>query len=346
MKTIVALLIFASAIFLACNGSSFMLHDNNYKSSDKEYSFIKEYSISSPANVVVSTTGGDIKAMSSGNEKVEVIFIVKKNNKVLDVSLEQLKDIAEVEITSESSKLEINVKKIYERHVNVGFIVKTPSQTSCNFTTSGGDIQLTGLKGDQNIETSGGDLVFKNLSGNVKANTSGGNIKINNAVAVIDVSTSGGDIVLDSIEGVTKVSTSGGSIKAKNLKPSLQAHTSGGDIKLQNLQGIIDASTSGGNVSLLNIDGSIKATTSGGDIEAVIIKLTDQLILETSGGSVQAAIPSGLGLSLDLSGEEVDTHLSNFSGTAKKDKIQGAMNGGGILVQLSTSGGSVKLDFK
>ena len=78
---------------------------------------------------------------------------------------------------------------------------------------------------------------------------------------------------------------------------------------------------------------------------ADIRSLEDQLTLKTSGGSINAIIPSGLGLDLDLSGNRVNTELQNFSGKSEKNSIQGSMNGGGIEVTMRTSGGSVNLDY-
>ena len=111
-------------------------------------------------------------------------------------------------------------------------------------------------------------------------------------------------------------------------------------------EGPVDVNTSGGSITLDNIAGPVKAETSGGGISANITKLTGNLILETSGGSIRATIPSGLGLNLDLSADHIDTKLTNFSGTSKRDKINGQMNGGGIPVRISTSGGSITLDYK
>ena len=48
---------------------------------------------------------------------------------------------------------------------------------------------------------------------------------------------------------------------------------------------------------------------------------------------------------LDLKGNKVNTRLSNFSGESKNNRVVGSINGGGIPVKLSTSGGSVTLEY-
>jgi len=97
---------------------------------------------------------------------------------------------------------------------------------------------------------------------------------------------------------------------------------------------------------LKQVDGSIEASTSGGSIQASVGSLSKYLRLRTSGGSITASIPAGLGLDLNLSGNRFNTRLENFNGKAEDDKVVGSMNGGGIAVIMSTSGGSVNLEYR
>jgi DUF4097 and DUF4098 domain-containing protein YvlB len=313
---------------------------------DNEYSFVREFKITAPVNLKISTSGGNINASGYDKDVVEVAFVVKKRNQLLEISFEELQKIAEVEIVNENNYLEISVEKISEKNVSIGFNIKTPFNTSCNFHTSGGNIKVTEITGNHDINTSGGNLTFENINGTVAANTSGGNITINNSKADIIAKTSGGNVSIENIDGKVETHTSGGNIKIKNSKFDAIAETSGGNIELTEVQGQIDVNTSGGSISLNNISGSVTATTSGGSISANIIKLTDKLILGTSGGSITANIPSGLGLDLNLKGYKVNTQLNNFSGKAEKGKIIGQINGGGIQVDLSTTGGNVNLNYK
>jgi hypothetical protein len=326
MKTSI-LLLMAGLLYSTCIGRAFN-NESSFKSTDKEYSFIQEYKVTSPVTLKISTSGGNIRTTCREGDVVEVAFVVEKRNQVLDITLEELKKIAEVEIINGNNSLEINIKKTFERNLSIGFIIKTPLNSSCNLNTSGGNVSVSDLKGEQDLNTSGGNINLKNLTGQTKANTSGGNISMNN------------------INGKLRVSTSGGNIEANDTKPELTAQTSGGNIRLKNIEGNVDVNTSGGSISLNEISGSVKAITSGGNISADIIKLTEKLELETSGGDIRATIPSGLGLNLDLSAENIETPLANFTGSAKKDRIKGQMNGGGIPVRLATSGGSVTLNYK
>jgi DUF4097 and DUF4098 domain-containing protein YvlB len=104
--------------------------------------------------------------------------------------------------------------------------------------------------------------------------------------------------------------------------------------------------TSGGSIDIDNVKGSVEASTSGGGIRADVTTLDKYLRLRTSGGSITAVVPTGLGLDLDLRGDRVNSKLVNFNGEAEKNRIKGSMNGGGIPVVLSTSGGSINLEYR
>jgi hypothetical protein len=302
--------------------------DMNIKESANRYSFAQSYKVSDPANLRLSTSGGNISVTGYEGNQIEVSFVVKKYGKVLDISLDELKKVAEVEIINNQSTLEINVRKILKRNLSVGFDVKTPVKTTSILNTSGGNVSLVNLANNQEAYTSGGNLDIRDITGKVKAETSGGNVSVERSTGDVEASTSGGNISLDSLKGNILTSTSGGNIHASSI------------------EGTLDAGTSGGSIHLDAISGSIKAYTSGGSISANVTKLTGSLNLETSGGNIDCIIPQGLGLDLNLSANYIDTPLTNFTGKAKKDEIQGQMNGGGIPVSLSTSGGNIHLNYK
>ncbi len=324
----------------------YRINENTYKTSETEYSFKQEYKVKSPLKLKISTSGGNISTFQGNDSTIEVSFIVKKRNQVLDVTLDQLKEIAELEINHNDTTLDIEIKRFKERRISVGFMIKTPVKSSVNLRTSGGNIQVNGITGSHTISTSGGNIELEKITGNTDASTSGGNISIINSAADFNASTSGGNITMEHIDGKLHVSTSGGNINASAIKHGLSAHTSGGNIDVTDTQGPIDVNTSGGSIGLKDISGQVKAFTSGGDITANLIQLKERLDLETSGGSVDATIPKGTGIDLDLSADQINTPLTNFTGLAKKDRIKGQMNGGGILVRLTTSGGSVTLNYK
>ena len=325
MKTKSVFIIVSLILFSVCNSRALV---PNKKGIIKKESFSQQYKVSTPLNLSVSTTAGNISVESQKSNVVDISFIVRLESKVLDITFDQLKEYADVEIKNDNSRLAIDVKRILVKNVSIGFSIQSPANTSATLKTSGGNISIVGLDGQQ------------------KLSTNGGNIKIQNSTAGFVALTHGGNIALHSITGKPDVSTYGGSITGDNISNGLLGKTKGGNIQLSNLQGATDVSTAGGNIKLHEISGSVKAVSRSGNISATIIKLNDKLELSTSAGSIDATIPKGLGLNLNLSADNIDTPLSNFKGTAKKEHIIGVLNGGGITVSLLTSAGNIVLNYK
>jgi hypothetical protein len=55
-------------------------------------------------------------------------------------------------------------------------------------------------------------------------------------------------------------------------------------------------------------------------------------------------MPMDKGMDLDLQGDKVQVAMSNFNGVVEDDHVRGKLNGGGIPVRMSTSGGRVKIN--
>ena len=113
---------------------------------------------------------------------------------------------------------------------------------------------------------------------------------------------------------------------------NLELDTSGGSIEINDLTGDVDAHTSGGSIEVGSIDVTIAE------------QLTEDAVLDTSGGSISARIIEDAQIELDAStsGGRVRTDF-DVDGRVKKRSIRGDINGGGPLLKLRTSGGSISI---
>lgn len=277
---------------------------------------VEEFSIQTPGELQVKTSGGHITVEGSGNNNVRIEMYVYKDGDAMSPSDIDLDDF---HITIEQNGNE--VRAIAERQnssswkfwkdndISISFVVFTPHEMSTSLETSGGHIKTMGLNGEQEIRTSGGHLELADLNGTIDARTSGGHISL------------------------------------LNINGDVDARTSGGHIEAKNTEGQLSVSTSGGHIDLANIAGTVDASTSGGSISADIVKMGEFARLKTSGGSVNVTVPRNIGLDLDLHGSRVRSQLENFSGSMEDDDVEGSINGGGPMLSARTSGGSVRVSF-
>ncbi|MGA9364483.1 MAG: DUF4097 family beta strand repeat-containing protein [Bacteroidota bacterium] len=193
---------------------------------------------------------------------------------------------------------------------DIVFHIKVPSKFRPKINTSGGDVSITGVEGKVRGETSGGTLKLFSIVGDVYGETSGGDVVI------------------------------------RNIKGDVQGYTSGGDIKVDSVLGGVKVTTSGGEVVLLRVNGRIYGETSGGNIEARLLGENRGVHLETSGGNVSVYLRKDIAANLQAStsGGSVKCDLPVMVlGKISEDELNGKLNGGGNLIELSTSGGNINI---
>ncbi|SMD37230.1 Putative adhesin [Reichenbachiella faecimaris] len=336
----------------------------------KKFSFNEVYQVSSSPRLTISTADGDIEVYPSDKKEIEVFYIVERNNEVLKISPKELEEEFVIDISAGKDYLNVSVKQRYQyrmrdwrNRLNVSFEIYTPIQTACDLQSSDGDIKLKGLIADQKLQTSDGDIdimkvtgdvyartsdgdIFINqIIGNVESITSDGDIELRNIEGHVDGRTSDGDVELEDVQGRVDLVTSDGDINAEGIVGDLKLTSSDGDLRLGQSNGAMTLNTSDGDISFRDLTGSLKARTSDGEIKGNIVRLESSLELRTSDGNIAVIVPGAQGLDLVLRGEAIRTVLDNFSGTSKDHIVEGQVNGGGKLVDLHASDGTVSLSY-
>lgn len=207
------------------------------------------------------------------------------------------------------------------------YTIRVPSQFNARLDTAGGGIDVSDLTGEVQVNTSGGGLKLSRIQGPLDGNTSGGGIDVTECQGDIEINTSGG--------GINVVGGSG----------SLDGRTSGGPVTVRNFQGNTHVRTSGGGIRIEHVVGEISGRTSGGGVTAVFSDPIQQPIdLSTSGGGVTVRLPASAAFELDAqtSGGGASCELPvTVVGEMKPGHLKGAVNGGGPILRLRSSGGGI-----
>ncbi|MBC7367049.1 MAG: hypothetical protein H7343_09605 [Undibacterium sp.] len=278
----------------------------------------KSFTVTPGGTLRIETDGGAIRVQTSTDSVVKITARQKIRANSESEADELLKKL---ELNFEAQGSDVTATAKYERPtmgvrwgnrpVEVDFVVTVPARYSANLKTSGGDIVIGDLDGKVNARTSGGDVRLGKISGEIAANTSGGNVSLTEGGASVELGTSGGDITIGRVVG-----------------PTL-AHTSGGNIKAAQVENTFEAKTSGGNVSAGFVGG-----------------LRGDCFLSTSGGQVRTTVEPTTGFRLDASTSGGDVEAAGFTitiekGGVGKSRLVGAVNGGGPVLKLRSSGGDI-----
>lgn len=331
----------------------------NAQNSDKEPYLTKSLLKENIKTVMVQTTGGNISVTGAGASEARIEVYVHQNNSKADVLSKEeiqkrLDEEYDLKIEVIGNKLFATAKakkntdwRDWKKALNISFKVLVTSEVSTELSTSGGNISLKDVTGDQNFKTSGGNLSIDNVEGKIRGRTSGGNLRVYNSKDNIELSTSGGNINADGCSGNIVLSTSGGSLRLYNLSGIIKAGTSGGSVNGEKISGELVTHTSGGNILLKDISCSLETSTSGGSIDIAIKELGKYIKIHNSGGNIDLELPKDKGLDLDLSASRVKANeLINFRGSKEDDEIKGKLNNGGIPVTVRASSGTIHLKMK
>lgn len=200
--------------------------------------------------------------------------------------------------------------------------------------SGGGLIRAEHVGGEVNLESAGGEIFLGKAGGPIRASTAG-NIHISDAGSTVTVHTTGGLIEVERANGVVSAESAGGSIVVGSA-PGIRAESAGGTIKLKSISGAVKASTAAGS---LFVGFSSKAALQNS-------------FLATMRGDITVFLPSNLAVTVKALNEagmwrgriasdysEIRTHQP--SGGNGPLVAEGQLNGGGPLLMLSVSAGSI-----
>lgn len=150
-------------------------------------------------------------------------------------------------------------------------------------------------------------------------------------------------------EGNTNVRTSDGSISLTGLKGEMDLNTSDGSLQIEGVDGSLRAHTSDGRISAAGRFDRLDLSTSDGRIDATAqagSRLNGEWNLHTSDGSVTLRVPPTLSANVEL--RTGDGHIDfdvpvTTQGAIGRNKVNGTLNGGGSLIRIRTSDGSIHL---
>lgn len=284
----------------------------------------KTFQVQPTGTLHVDTQGGSIRVNPSGDS---IVKITAKQKIAADTDAEADELLKDLELSMEQDGSDVRVSSKYERNRN-GFRFGSWPPVQVDFEISVPSAFATDL------HTSGGSIVVGNLDGKVEARTSGGSITLGKIGAAVNARTAGGSVNLESAAGDAHLGTSGGSITVGRVAGRAELTTSGGSIRVE------------------SVDGALRAKTSGGSIRAAIAgALHDDSELSTSGGSVRVTVDPKAAFRLEASssggGVKVEgLRMTMEESNRSRTRLSGEVNGGGPVLKLRSSGGSVSVHVR
>jgi len=253
---------------------------------------------------------GSVEIMGWEKDELRVSGLKFAGN---EADLRELK----IEVTSDGQRARIRTVASSGRRRNAGvrYMLRTPRRVELErIRTSNGSIRAEFIQGSARLETSNGSITLRQLEGRVEALTSNGSVN------------------LTEVQGDAVLRTSNGRITVERLKGALEAVTSNASIAAR----VLEAGP--GRV--------LRLVTSNGGIELSVDSFQqNEVTAQTSNGSVTVRLPDSLTARLraTTSNGAIHSDFPVLAGSTGKDHLEGEIGGGGPLIRLATTNGSIRV---
>jgi hypothetical protein len=220
--------------------------------------------------------------------------------------------------------------------------------------TPAGVLKLDRIGGAVSVKTGGGKIQLGRINGNVECSTGADSISIDSAGGQVKCETAGGEINVREAGGAVALSSEGGNILVGQAAGTVYADTRGGSIQVGSSRGVKLAS-SAGMVRVKGATGPLDVSTALGSILAELVSgmpMQDSS-LAAPAGDITVLIPSNLGVTVMASSDTgvsprivsdfSEIHVTPLAFSRPPVTIQGAINGGGPVLRISSGRGVIYL---
>ena len=294
--------------------------------------FDRTLSVTGAVNLDVQTGSGEIVVHPGASGAVQVharIYASGWNmSGDVDQRIHQIESNPPIEQDGNTIRIGHSDDRDLFRNISISYDVTVPAETSLRAASGSGDERINGINGPADTTSGSGSLQLTNIGAETHARSGSG------------------DIELQSIRGNAKATTGSGSIHATGIAGGFTASSGSGDVRLeQTASGDVDVSTGSGSVEVKGADGAVRVQTGSGTISAQGNPKGDWK-LHTGSGDVDVQFPASAAYELAAHTGSGSIHTEQemtVQGTIGPREVRGKVHGGGSLVDLSTSSGSINI---
>jgi Putative adhesin len=293
--------------------------------------FDRTLTVSGSVDLDVQTGSGEIRVHPGDAGKVEIHAKIHVNGSHLgdaEGRVHQIESNPPIEQSGNTIRVGHSDDHELLRNISISYDITVPADTKLHSASGSGDQTIDGIRGPLDATSGSGSLHASKIGAEAR------------------VRTGSGDIELNSVQGSTHASTGSGSIRALGISGGLTASSGSGSVILeQAAAGDVDVSTGSGEVELKRVKGAVRASTGSGTIVAQG-QPTGAWKLRTGSGDVRVDLPPDAAFDLHAhtsSGSIESSHEIAVQGKISPRELEGKVHGGGVLVDVSTSSGSINI---
>jgi len=298
----------------------------------EEGHFDRTLAVTGAVDLDVQTGSGNITVRPGDSSKVEIHAKIHAsswhNDGDVEARIKSIEDNPPIEQTGNTIRIGHEMNREREHNISITYEIIVPAQTKLHSQSGSGDESAEGISGPVDATSGSGTLRITDVGGEARAQTGSG------------------DVDLKSIKGASHVRSGSGSIHAISIGGAFTGQTGSGDVRLeQSAPGDVEISTGSGSVEVKSVKGAVRVSTGSGEIEAAGDP-TGEWKLRTGSGDVTVTLAKDAAFDVyaHSSSGNIDTDREMaVQGNINHHEIHGKVNGGGVMVDLSTSSGTIRI---
>jgi len=298
-------------------------------------SFDRTLTVSGPVDLDVSTGSGSIEVRTGPAGTLHVVGRIKVGESWLgggqnaQEKVKYLESHPPIEQTGNVVRIGHINDPTMRDSVSISYEITAPAQCKLRSRSGSGSQRIGNIDGPVDAAAGSGSLTFGDTGGRVTASAGSGSIQ-------------GG-----SIGGELNAHTGSGSIHVRDVHGAITISTGSGDVEVtQSAAGEVKVSAASGSVNLRGIQGPLRVNSASGSV-SVQGTPSGEWHVSTASGSVTLQLPETAAFDLDAhtsSGRIDSRHPVTVVGAIDRRSMAGKVRGGGPMVELRTSSGSIRIE--
>ena len=251
------------------------------------------------------------------------------------------------------------------RTLRLDILARVPQSTSAEVTVDAGDINVTGLKGNQTLTARRGDVRGSALQGVMRVHQTRGTTTASNINGSLEIEGRGGDITVRHVTGsVTVEGNFSGAARFDDVAQTVRYNSSRTSLSVQKLTGTLsmdmgsltangvggpfELSTRDKDILIENFRYNLKVINSNGDVHLqTITPPTHPIQVDLKRGNITLSLPSASNFQVDAVSHNGDVS-SDFPGLQVSKRpptpaITGTYGNSGPMIRLSSTYGDIHL---
>jgi hypothetical protein len=257
--------------------------------------------------------------------------------------------------------------RVRGRRFKTSLVVKVPKRSAIVLDNRNGNVDLSGLTGDQKITNVFGNVTLTGIAGavsisnrdaNVTVHEIGGattitneagNVEVRKVVGTLDLRDRNGNVEVEDVKGDTKITHAFGDIVIRDIQGSLEISARHTQVEVSRVEKDVVVDNQLHHVRIDDARGSVKVTNKQGNVDVRFDQTPLKNVqVDSQFGDVTVALPASSTFSIDAR-TRFGSASSDFPELKQDDNqgrssITGRVGAGGPDIRIDNRNGSIRIE--